>query len=274
MRRPESPQGSAFTPIIVAVLVVMDAVLIILTLQVSMARGLCAALGGSRCDNRSLVQITLVVLGVALVTGLLCLWFRRWFSATLQLLLAAVYGLYGLPVAHETAGSQTGASRAVPAVVQWHTPAFPGLGVDSLTQRLTQRWGLSFQRQSSGIDSPGSQLQSARYTAMNEQPGTYYLGVQVRTDSQGGVRSIECYARGFGARSAQAADTLAECGDLALNHQTTASQQDWVHQHLASQNDPAVQYTGGLGLTDNSVHTVINVGSDETDLTLTRSPTS
>ncbi|MFJ3216516.1 hypothetical protein ACIPLC_11410 [Kitasatospora sp. NPDC086801] len=92
LRRPERSDRSS-TPTVVTCLLVLDVILFAATLQATLGHGLCAALGGSPCDNRIAVHRLVIAFAATLVTGGLCLWRRRPASATLQLVLALLFGL-------------------------------------------------------------------------------------------------------------------------------------------------------------------------------------
>ncbi|WP_329577098.1 hypothetical protein OG500_05275 [Kitasatospora sp. NBC_01250] len=252
----------------VAGVLLLDAVMLALCLLAVAGRGLCGALGGTDCESHSLVRFTLAACVAALLTAGLCLWYRRDATALFQLLVAALFGAFCLSAAHAPSNPPPG--RRPATADQWPGPAFPGLTIGALTGPLTQRWGLTFRTSRAGIDGTGLSLPGTLDTATAEQPGGYDLGVQVRVDAAGGVRTIECYTDNSAARPAQAADSLADCYDLVLNHRATATEETWVHQHLAGAGDAAVRQTGRIGLTDDAVHTAMTVQAGQTILTLTR----
>ncbi|MFJ1936860.1 hypothetical protein ACIOGZ_29900 [Kitasatospora sp. NPDC088160] len=93
LRRPERSDRPNSTPIVVTCLLALDVVLFAAILQAALGHGLCAALGGHQCDTRTAIHRLVIAFAATLVTGVLCIWRRRPASATLQLILALLFGL-------------------------------------------------------------------------------------------------------------------------------------------------------------------------------------
>ncbi|WP_158845103.1 hypothetical protein [Streptomyces sp. NRRL WC-3742] len=71
----------------------LDLLLIFVIVSASLGHGLCSALGGNGCGSSEVPGREVIACVATSVTGALCIWRRRPYSATLQLGLALLFGI-------------------------------------------------------------------------------------------------------------------------------------------------------------------------------------